>query len=65
LRDNRYQPTSEVSFKRFRRRLRLTCVCVVRRPWCTDQRDGRTDPEARLASRDADGLRAAELQHPV
>src|SRR3954447_20241461 len=36
-----------------------------RRPWCTDQRDGRTDPNPCPASRDADGLRAAELQHPV
>ena len=35
------------------------------RPWCTDQRDGRTDPNPCLASRDADGLRAPELQHPV
>src|SRR4051812_31711358 len=35
------------------------------RPWCTDQRGGRTDPDPRPGSRDADGLRAAELQHPV
>src|SRR3954464_3824301 len=34
-------------------------------PWCTDQRDGRTDPHPRPGSRDADGLRAPELQHPV
>ena len=34
-------------------------------PWCTDQRDGRTDPNPCLVSRDADGLRAAEPQHPV
>src|SRR3954469_13058900 len=34
-------------------------------PWCTDQRDGRIDPTARPGSRDADGRRAAELQHPV
>src|SRR4051812_40481356 len=34
-------------------------------PWCTDQRDGRTDPHPRPGSRDADGLRAAEFQHPV
>ena len=34
-------------------------------PWCTDQRGGRTDPSSRPGSRDADGLRAAELQHPV
>src|SRR4051812_16761285 len=35
------------------------------RPWCTDQRGGRTDPQPRPGSRDADGLRAPELQHPV
>src|SRR4051794_34888923 len=37
----------------------------VEAPWCTDQRDGRTDPHPRPSSRDADGLRAPELQHPV
>src|SRR3954470_21558 len=35
------------------------------RPWCTDRRDGRTDPDPRPGSREADGLRAAELQHPA
>src|SRR3954449_12626157 len=34
-------------------------------PWCTDRWDGRTDPDPRPGSRDADGLRAPELQHPV
>src|SRR4051794_29310917 len=35
------------------------------RPWCTDQRDGHTDPDPRPGSRDADGLRVAELEHAV
>ena len=35
------------------------------RPWCTDQRDGRIEPNALPGSRDADGLRASELQHPI
>jgi hypothetical protein len=35
-------------------------------PWCTDQRGGRTDPDpVRSASRDADVLRASELEHAV
>jgi hypothetical protein len=34
-------------------------------PWCTDRRDGRTAPQPRPGSRDADGLRASELEHPV
>ena len=32
-------------------------------PWCTDQRGGRIDPNAREGSCDADGLRAAGLGH--
>src|SRR4051794_13759685 len=34
-------------------------------PWCMDQRGGCTAPGPRPGSRDADGLRAAELEHPV
>src|SRR3954468_13598781 len=35
------------------------------RPWCTDQRGRRTDPQPGPGSRDADGFWAAKLQHPV
>src|SRR3954447_2376394 len=34
-------------------------------PWYTDQRGGRTDPDPRPGSRDADGLRAAEFEHAI
>jgi SRSO17 transposase len=34
-------------------------------PWCTDRWDRRIDPTARPGSREADGLRASELEHPV
>src|SRR3954447_13207468 len=34
-------------------------------PWCTNQRGGRTDADPRPGSHDADGLWAAEFQHPI
>src|SRR3954464_9803288 len=44
---------------------RTNTSSTAARPWCTDRWDGRIHPTARPGSRDADGLRAAELQHPV
>ncbi len=43
----------------------LSVVGTAARPWCTDQRAARMDPNRPSGSGDADGLRAPELEHAV